>query len=460
MNRSRALLVVCLVALLHGAFFIAYQRPDWATEWSDQDGYKRLAEVLSATGQFTRYPDSPTFVPEVLRTPAYPAFVALVYKVAGVRQLPVAVAQTFIFAAICVLVFAIAEPLAGATGAFAAAMATALFSPLPYFGALVMTELWTAFLFTAGMWACLAAIRRRTTGAFALAGLLFGIAALSRPVFFLFPLALAMVGLIVLPLVRAKPRPSAIHWAALVATSAITLLPWFTYNYVNLGRFTMSPAGGVGRGIFEGSWVGTWSGRLESELTNIAEDAPDRQTLDARVVEVATREHLDPGPMLEYVHQWGDIRRIWTEPADPLQRAAARVEADKEYLRVGLNNIRRQSTSHVVKRLARGIFILWAGEIPFRYSSINRLPPLVIRACWAVQAGIICAAVFGLWVLARSRRVVEACLLASPIVYVTAVHAPLFTEARQSLPAMPTLLVLATIGVMHRLVTSPRSAGS
>jgi hypothetical protein len=40
-------------------------------------------------------------------------------------------------------------------------------------------------------------------------------------------------------------------------------------------------------------------------------------------------------------------------------------------------------------------------------------------------------------------------LLASPIVYVTVVHIPLLTEARQSLPAQPILLVLATIGIAH-----------
>ncbi len=48
---------------------------------------------------------------------------------------------------------------------------------------------------------------------------------------------------------------------------------------------------------------------------------------------------------------------------------------------------------------------------------------------------------------ARAQRtLVEACLLAAPIVYVTAVHVPLLTEARQSLPAKPTVLLLATIG--------------
>ena len=56
-------------------------------------------------------------------------------------------------------------------------------------------------------------------------------------------------------------------------------------------------------------------------------------------------------------------------------------------------------------------------------------------------------AVAGLVVLARSGRLAEACLLAAPIVYITAVHFPLLTEARQSLPAQPIVVLLAMVGV-------------
>ena len=63
LQRGRALLVITLIAIAHGAFFIWYQRPDWQTRWTDQEGYRRLGEVLATTGKFTRYPDAPQFVP-------------------------------------------------------------------------------------------------------------------------------------------------------------------------------------------------------------------------------------------------------------------------------------------------------------------------------------------------------------------------------------------------------------
>ena len=41
------------------------------------------------------------------------------------------------------------------------------------------------------------------------------------------------------------------------------------------------------------------------------------------------------------------------------------------------------------------MFILWAADIPFRYSTINQLPPVVIHLCWAIQAAIVLAGTRG-----------------------------------------------------------------
>lgn len=458
MPARRVLWIVCLVAVLHGLFFIWYQSNDWTTFWTDQDGYRRLGQVLAATGTFTRFPDAVPFVPEVIRTPAYPAFVAVIYTLFGNGQLPVALAQTALFAGICLLVFAIARRVTAERTALFAALLTALFPAIPYFVPLVMTEVWTTLWFTVTMWLAVRTLDDRRARTFVLLGIAAGITALSRPAFVLFPFALVAVAIVVLPFARRAQRPSPINWTMMLAAFAVTMLPWFTYNYLTLGSFTLSPAGGVGRGIWEGSWQATWSGRLQDELTDIAGEVDDRDALDRRVAAVAAREGLPAAPMLDYVHQWKEIRHIWTEPTDANERTRARVAADREYLRVGLENIRRHSVGHLVKRLARGVFILWAGEIPIRYSDINRMPRAVIRIGWVIQALIFVAALYGLLVFARSGHADAAALLAAPIVYVTAVHFPLLKEARQSLPAMPTVLLLAAVALTDLI--SPRNAGS
>src|SRR5689334_15162982 len=112
MKRSTVLAIVA-IALAHSAFFIAYQRPDWEVAWSDQGGYKQLAAGMAKSGAFTRFPDSDVFIPEVIRTPGYPAFVAVIYKLFGEATMPVAIAQAFVFVLICFIVYAIAKRLAG-----------------------------------------------------------------------------------------------------------------------------------------------------------------------------------------------------------------------------------------------------------------------------------------------------------------------------------------------------------
>src|SRR4051812_3096307 len=139
----RTVWLACIVAVLHGGFFTWYQRPDWHTQWADQEGYSRLATALATTGRFTPYPESPRFIPEVIRTPVYPAFLAVLYKLFGQDQVYVAAAQTGLFAMICLLVFAIARRVTTEGIAGVAALATAFFPPIPYFGALVMTEVFT-----------------------------------------------------------------------------------------------------------------------------------------------------------------------------------------------------------------------------------------------------------------------------------------------------------------------------
>ena len=446
--RRVALLGISLIALAHAGIYIAYQRPDWNVAWTDQAGYRQLGAVLARTGLFTRYPDAPVFVPEVIRTPGYPAFVAVVYKLFGVgNDLAVTIAQAFVFAAICLAVFGIARRITSERVALAAACATALFPPLPYFGALVLTELFTTFVMTIAMLVAVRAVQEKRIVLYAAAGVLFSLTTLVRPVFVLLPFGLA-AGVPIL--VRdQRTRRALAGWGTLTLAAALTLAPWFAYNYIYLGRFTLSPAGGVGRGLWEGSWQGHWPGRVQAELTAIAGEPISDRELDTRVSAVAARTGADAQPMLTYVHEWRDIRAIWETPQEPMERARERVVADQEYMRAALDHIDDDPVGHVRRRLTRGLFALWASEIPIRFTDINSVPPIVIRTIWALQALLLVIAAGGLVALARNGRWSEAVLLALPLLYVTGVHLPLLCEARQSLPVKPLLLVAAAVGVRH-----------
>lgn len=446
--RVRTLLVICTIALAHAAAYIVHQRPDWEVSWTDQAGYQRLGTVLAQTGQFTRYPDAPVFVPEVLRTPGYPAFVAAVYLVFGVgNQMAVAVCQAVVFAVLCLLVLAVGRRVTDERTALGAALLAALFSPFPYFGALALTELWTTFVATLAMLALVRAVQSKTAGAYALAGLLLSLTTLVRPAFVLLPFFLTVAVPI---LVRDQRDARALRgWAALALVAGLTLVPWFTYNYVNLGRFVLSPAGGVGRGTWEAAWQGRWAGKTQAAITDAATIAESRDALDARVRALAAETGEDAALMLTYAHEWRDIHEMWDTPTDPVERARARVQADQAYLDTGLKHIREDPVGHVIRRVTRGPFILWAAEIPIRHTAINAVPTLIIRAIWLVQVVLLLLAAAGAWHLYRTGRRVEATLLVLPLIYVTGVHLPLLCEARQSLPVKPIVLVLAAIGIAH-----------
>lgn len=451
----RSLIAVVLIALAHAALFIAYQRPDWDVAWSDQGGYKQLgAGMARSGGEFTRFPDSPVFIPEVIRTPGYPAFVAVIYKLFGVSTLPVAIAQAFVFAIICLIVYSLTRRLAGERAATVAALMTALFPPLPYYGALVLTEVWTTLVLMAAMLVCLRAVQHGRRRDFMLAGLLFSAATIVRPAFVLLPFGLAMAMPLLVPAER-RTLGRVGNWGALALVAAVTLVPWFSYNYIYLDRFTLSPAGGVGRGLWEGSWQGRWSGRAHNDLTQTADQDIATDELDRRVREIAAREGIAADGMLNYVHEWREIRAIWLSPTDPMERARARVVADQEYLRAALTHIGEDVPGWAWRKLTRGTFILWASDIPIRYTDINATPPLVIRGIWLVQVILLLVALAGLGVLLRRRRFAEAALMALPLLYVTGVHIPLLCETRQSLPVKPMVLALAAIAI-----TSRRTEGS
>jgi len=445
-SRRVQLIAIAIVAMLHAAAYIRYQRTDWAQAWTDQGGYRLLAEGLIASGRFTRYPDATPFVAEAIRTPGYPLFVALVFLAFGHHHKAVVAAQAVLFAAICLMVYAIARRVTTPRASVAAALVTACYAPLPYFGALILTELWTTFVITAAVLASFRARERRSIGRFALAGFCYGYAALSRPVFIFLAPCLALLAL-TLARDRVRLRRTAAAWTLMLLAFAITVLPWFAYNDRYFGVVTISAAGSIGRPIFESSWQGQWRGRVQSDLTDIAAKPTADGEMAEEVRQFAAVHQLDAGPMLRYVRQWRDIRRIWTTPEEPAERARARIVGDRTYLQVGVENIRRAPAAYLARRATVGLFVLWAAEIPVRYTDIDGLRPLTIRLIWLPQVILVALGAIGAVRLYRRRMVEPLVFVVGPLVYVTGVHFLLLTEARQSLPVKPLLIIAAVAAV-------------
>ena len=132
---------------------------------------------------------------------------------------------------------------------------------------------------------------------------------------------------------------------------------------------------------------------------------------------------------------------------DPCERAVARVKADQEYQRVAMDNLRRDRLSHLAQTPgARRLRAVGRRDsVPLQRD--QPMSPTIIRVCWAIQALLFLAACAGAFMLFRRGQVAPSLILCAPILYITAVHFWLLTEARQSLPAQPVLLMLAAFGI-------------
>ena len=236
----------------------------------------------------------------------------------------------------------------------------------------------------------------------------------------------------------------------MLAVFCFTMLPWFMYNYVTLGRLTLSPAGGVGRGLWEGSWQATWSGRLQNELTHLADDIDDRADARSRVEAVAAREQLPAGAD-------AGVRASVAGHPSHLDRSPSDAERARDVTRRSRPRIPACRARQHAPGLARVISPSGShgacsscGPARSRFATATsmRLPPLVIRLCWAdsgrsyLRSPRSAASRSGradAWPKAvaagdADRLCDRACTFRC------------FTEARQSLPATTGLLVLATAG--------------
>ena len=313
-----------------------------------------------------------------------------------------------------------------------------------------LTEVWTTLLFTLSMWVAVSA-RSASSGLAGSPGsaLLLALTTLSRPVFVLFPFALAAVGLV---RVSAARRRASVR--ALVAVGGRCSLPSRsrccrgspTTTSRSAGSRCRPPAASAAAcGKARGRR--TWSGRVQNELTDLA----DRHRRSRRARSHASRRSrrassCRPAPMLEYVHQWQDIRLIWTD-ADRSVRARHRARRGRR--RIPARRHRQHPRAIRIgpprdAARARPVHPVGRRNPDSATATSTTLPTPVIRVCWA-RAGADAAAGRSPACArcARAGRSPKACLLAAPILYVTAVHLPLLTEARQSLPAQPIVLVLA-----------------
>lgn len=245
---ARARRVILAAALVGLAARLAFGLLYWVDKplTHDEREYLALAQSVTAGRGFTYPPGHRTGTAQQFgRAPGYPLFLATIGVPDGeVPSTParVKIVQSFIGALVVWIIGLIAGRALGGRAAIAAASIAAVYPPLVWMCAYVLSETLFSLVALGTTLVLDAAMQRarahRAGGAGTLvAGLLAGAATLVRPVMlFFFPLALTWI------LRRRRP---ALAVAFLVAALAV-VLPWAARNYRVYDRFVLvASEGGV-----------------------------------------------------------------------------------------------------------------------------------------------------------------------------------------------------------------------
>lgn len=137
----------------------------------------------------------------------------------------------------------------GPTGAALAGLAYIIYPHLALSVRHLLTETWTIFFLVWGAYALARAVKTESLKAYAVTGLLLGLATLIRPTTFVFPVVLFLF------LVWPK-RTSFKGWATLAIVFYALLLPWGIRNAQVIGKFDMT-FNSRGYNLFMGSYPPT-----------------------------------------------------------------------------------------------------------------------------------------------------------------------------------------------------------
>jgi 4-amino-4-deoxy-L-arabinose transferase-like glycosyltransferase len=256
---------------------------------SDAPTYFVLADNLLSGIGYRYGGDLP---PTAKRTPGYPLMLAAVFKIFGRNFNAVRGVQCGLDVLTTLLVFVLGVQLfQDKLAAILAALGYAVYPPALLSTTYIMTENLYTFLLVLFVVTCILAFRSKNLVTYAVAGIIFGLATLTRPGVFILPAVMLVVAVIV--------RPSTWKgFVVMLAALSITILPWTIRNKRDLGRFIPTSTL-MGANLYKGNHLPSrgacfWStdSLLSADLRVELRDASEAER-DGRLRAEALRMMLD-----------------------------------------------------------------------------------------------------------------------------------------------------------------------
>lgn len=204
----------------------------------DSPSYLKPAWNMLTQGKFSQDTASP-YTPDVLRTPCYPAFLALFMLFFGKEPyVSIVLAQALIGALTSAGVLLLGQKLFDSpTCGLVAGMLNAISPMQSLMVGWVMTETLFTALLVCGLLLLVNGFQHNKWWMFGLGGLIFGVATLARPIglWMLVPLVLA---LLLYSLPHPKWQPSVLFVLGYLLIACL----WMGRNYIHFGRLSLSSA--------------------------------------------------------------------------------------------------------------------------------------------------------------------------------------------------------------------------
>jgi 4-amino-4-deoxy-L-arabinose transferase-like glycosyltransferase len=213
--------------------------------------------------------------PTSFRAPGWPIFLAGIYAVAGERPWVVYALCCALGALSCALSYLLAREVTDEATARVAGALAAVYLPHVWFATMFLSENLAVPCLALGLWLFLRHLRTGATWEAALAGLVLGWAALTRP------FALLLVPILLVVLLRQTGR-----WRAgivLATLAAAVVVPWTVRNHAVHGRLVLIATNGGstfyggnnGRVASEVRLLGSWISTTELPHRDLIEAAPN-----------------------------------------------------------------------------------------------------------------------------------------------------------------------------------------
>lgn len=226
-TRTIWLLAGILVLALGLRVIFALRFPSFSPDGSE---YEILGKNLLLGNGFSESV-APPYVPAVIRDSLYPALVAAIYAVAGQSHLVVYLVQAILSTLTIYFLFLIAVWFFDERVGLVTALLAALYLPVIVYVADILTETTYIFLIVLGTY-CFVRAKMQLGKWLIAAGVVFGLAALTRSDGLLYPIALVVYALIVAP-DKVKMLRTAVVFGLVMG---VIISPWAVRNYLLVGR--------------------------------------------------------------------------------------------------------------------------------------------------------------------------------------------------------------------------------